>query len=267
MKIVVLHEPLGGARSVAPVPHGHGEGLLFLEPEPVGLPACARVKSVAHAPEELFGRGNLVRLARHEHPETQELAPRPQRRVGVDFADSITRAGHPAHPVEIAQAAGPALDVGLEQIHRAAEAFVASRRLGLEALDQASQVLLAEQSFVRVRDQVAKERLVPREKAQVEELGRGRQIRLREAHGVGRADDLVPYRKRGVPKRIKERLRERAGFARAEETRIDDEHYVGVAPKGDGSPPEAPDRGEGDAARPRSNRLLRHPKARAEPLL
>ncbi len=229
VEVVVLHEALGGERAVGPVPHRDGERLLLLEPEPVGLAPRPRVEPIADAPEELLRAGELLRLAPHEHPQPDELAPGAELRVRIAVGDAVARPCAPACPVEIAKAARAALDVGLEQIDRTAEALVTRCGLRVEPIDEATEGLLAEEALVRARDEVAQRRGVSGEEAQVEERGRRREVRLSERHRVGHAQHLMADRERRVPERIEQRLGERGRVARIEPRRVDDDGDVRVA--------------------------------------
>ena len=145
VQVVVLHQALGGARPVVAVSHRDAEGLLLLEPEAVGLPARARVEAVSHAPQELLGRGDLVRLARDEHAEAHELAPsaelgrrRPPRPRGSARAPPSARRRDRA--------------ARRRRSSRRARAGTPSRRsaradagLGVEAVDERAEVFLAEE--------------------------------------------------------------------------------------------------------------------------
>jgi len=249
MEVIVLHQPLGGARAVVAVAHGHRQRLLLLEAQAVPLARRAGVEPVAYAPEQLLGRGDLVSLASDQHPQPNQLAPYPQPRLGFGLAaDPVARASRPAHPVEIPQRARPAFHVGLEQVERAAESAVTGRGLGLQALDEAAQRLLGEEAIVGATDQVTQEVFVAGQETEIQQLrGRG-QIVLRQRYRVGGAEHLVADRERGVPQRIDQGLRERSRLLGAEDLGIDHHHDVGVAPQGDRPPAEAPHRRERDPA-------------------
>ena len=247
VQVVVLHEPLGRERAVGPVPHRDGERLLLLEAEAIASPRPG-VKAIAHAPEKLLGGRDLLRFATDQHTEAHELAPRAQLRVGVAVGDAVTRARAPARPVEVAQAARAALHVGLEQIHRAAEALVARGRLGVEAVDEAAERFLAEEPLVGARDELPERPFVAGEHAQVEQRRRRREVRLRKRHRVGDVQHLMTDGEGRVPERIEERLRERRRVSSVDPARIDDERDVRVAPQRDRAAPEAANGRERQAA-------------------
>ncbi len=239
VQVVILHEPLGRQGAVGAVSHRDRDRFLILETEPVRLPTGASVKAITHAPEKLLGGRDVLRLARDEHTEPHELAPGAELQIGVAMGDPVARPRRPACSVEVAKAARAALDVRLEQIHRAAEALVARRGLGVEAVDEPPERLFAEETFVGPRDDLAERRLVAREHAQVEQRRRGREVRLSERHRVGHAEHLVPHRQRRVPQGIEERLCERGRVSTVDSRRVDDEDDVGVAAERHGAAAEA----------------------------
>ena len=206
------------------------------------------MEAVAHAPQELLGGGHLVRLARDDRADADELPPDAEPRVGLGLtADAVAGTGRPADAVDVAQRAGAALHVGLEEVERPAEAGVPRGGLGLEALDEAAEVLGGEEAVVGAGDEVADEGVVAREEAEIEEGGGGGEVFLGEGDGVGGAEDLVADGEADVPQRVEEGLGEGVGGLGAEGAGRDDEDDVGVAPEGDGATPEAADGGERDS--------------------
>ena len=248
-----LHQALGGEGAVVAVAHRHGERLLVLEAEPVGLPGRAEVQAVPQAPEELLGLGDLVGLARDEDAHLDEPTPgtaRRARRAARLLADAVARARGPADPVEVAEPSGAALHVRLEQVHRAAEAVAPRGRLGLEPVDE--------------RAEVARRRRAPRWRsrracagAPRPRRGDGDRAAPSPSRGTSRAsgddlvgaEDLVADREAGVPQRIEERLDEGSRFLGADDLRVDDEDDIGVAVERDRAATEAPHGRERHAVR------------------
>ena len=248
-----LHQALGGEGSVVAVSHRHRQRLLVLEAEAIGLPARAQVQSVAHAPEELLGLGDLVRLARHHDAHLDEAAPGPARGSHAPLgllADAVAGPRRPADAVEVAKPAGAALHVGLEQVHRAAEALVPRGGLGLEPVDERAEVARRRRG-PRSRGRSACGGGLRRRRASAGRAAPSRSPGTSRASGsdLAGAQDLVADGQPRVPQRIEERLDERARLLRADDLRVDDEDDVGVAVEGDGAAPEAPDGGQRDPAR------------------
>jgi hypothetical protein len=121
---------------------------------------------------------------------------------------------------------------------------VARRRLFFEARDERRELALREEPLVRAVDDVARERLVARHNAQVEERRRRRKILLREPDRLARVEHLVADRERRVPERIEQCLGERRRARRGRRARIDKHHDVRVAAQRHRPAPEAPDRGQ-----------------------
>jgi len=132
-------------------------------------------------------------------------------------ADAVARPGGPADAVDVAEGAGAALHVGLEEVERAAEAGMPRRGLFFEALDEAAKILVGEEAVVGTGDEVAEEGLVAGEEAEIEEGGGGGEVFLGQGDGVGGAEDLVTDGEGDVPQGIEEGLGEGIGGLGAED--------------------------------------------------
>ena len=157
MEIIVLHEALGRGRAIGRVAIAHlrCDELLLFEGEAVASSARVRVQPIANAPQKLFGRTELARFARHQHPEPHELSPRAlrsrarfvERRLAL--TDAKARLHRPPRPVEITKPARAALHVGLEQVDRTTEPRMARRRLFVQALRERRELAFREDPAVR----------------------------------------------------------------------------------------------------------------------
>ena len=202
-------------------------------------------------------RGDLLRLARDEHAEAHELTPDAELGVHGAAADAIARTRRPARAVEVAKPARAALHVGLEQVHRSAEALVTRHGLRVEAIDEGAEILLAEESLVRARHEIVHRRVVPLDEPKVEQGRRRRQVGLGERQRVGHGEDLMPDRERRVPQRIEEALGEGRGVAGADLAGVHDHHHIGVAAERHGAAAEAAHGREREALDARAGRQPR----------
>ena len=110
--------------------------------------------------------------------------------------DPVAGPRRPARAVEITQRPRTVLHAWLEQVKRPSEALVASRCLAVEPVDERVERLVAEDALVRVRHELVEEPRVAGQKPQIEDLGRHRQVAVREAEDVLGAEHLVAHRHR-----------------------------------------------------------------------
>ncbi len=174
--------------------------LLLVEGEPVAAPARVRVEQVAHAPEHLGRLDDLGRLARDERAHAHQL---------VRLAHAEARLGRPARHVEIAQPALAVLHVGLEQVHRPAEAPVPLRHLALQPAEEEAQLRVGEERLLAAAPQRLREPAIPRHVPPVEQAGRRRQVVPGGVDELVHGDHLVPDGHPHVPQRIEQRVRHR----------------------------------------------------------
>ena len=186
-KVKRLHQPLRREGAILPVSHRDGDGLLVVEAQAVRLARRAHVQPVSHAPEELLRLGDVVRFAPDQDADLDELAPDAVHRAARLFADAVARPRGPADPVQVPQRSGAVLDVRLEQVHRSAEALAPGGRLGFDAIDERTKVVLAEDSLVRLVDERPQQGRVAGEQSQVEQGRRGLEVLLGERHDLARA--------------------------------------------------------------------------------
>ena len=118
------------------------------------------------------------------------------------------RLRRPAADAEIAHAARPVLEIGLEQEDRVAEAAVARPLLGAQPRHEVLGRRLGH-ARAEFRQKLAPQRLVAGQKARVEQRGRRRQIALGQRQRLLERADGVPGVDLGVPERIEDRLRQR----------------------------------------------------------
>ncbi len=257
--VIVLHEAFGRDRALfvfvaalTHVPERDRERLLRVEREPIGSPLRERVEPVANAPQKSLGGSRRVELAlieraaRDEHVERLSLAHGERRE-------------HPPRDLEIAQPARAELHVGLEEVDRVAVALVALLRvLGERAREVRRPPPRARQEL---RDEIAHGPRIARDRPQIDERRRGREVVLREREHLAWHRELVPHREPRVPERIQERVGESARVARPPDR---EEPHVDVAPEPHRRSPVAPRRREHDR---RSLRRDVRPSARVGEVL
>jgi hypothetical protein len=157
--VVVAHERLdaGSARRIA---HGERHALLLLEDEPIGEAARRQVQVIAQVGEKAPGQADVAPLA---------LGERAHAHHALEVFDAEARARRPARDVEITQAAGAVLHVGLEQKHRAAEALVPLHRALLQARQETRQLARAKHLREGALHQLVGEHLIARDVTEIEQ--------------------------------------------------------------------------------------------------
>ena len=177
------------------------------------------------------------------------VADGPRDRAAVDERGDVPlterRLEVPLQAGQIAQSPGAVLEVGLDEVHRAAVLVVALFDLGVEALEQGAALLAAEPAL-GLGAQLGHDPRVPGEGPHVEQRGRSGQILggLGEPgvgvvdHEVG-AQAHVPHRMDDRGDEVVERLRPRRLGRRPGE-----QHEVDVAVRAQLAPGERADRGQ-----------------------
>jgi len=263
VQIEGLHEPLGGLGAIVAEAHGDAKSLLLLEAEAIGLAGRARVKAIAHAPQEGLGARDALGLAAHEHPQPDEPTPDSEPGIAAPFDDTVSRSGGPPYPVDVAQPARRALHVRLQKVDRAAEAFMTGDGFVFESIDERFEVILAEQPFAGARQERAQDVLVAGEESHVEQGRCCRQILQGERRSVCGAQYLMAHREAGVPERVEHCLGDRGCLLRVD-IGVDDQNHVRIAVERNGASAEAPNGSQGDASRQsRSTRCPLEQEAKA----
>jgi hypothetical protein len=155
------------------------------------------VEMVADRPEKIARLVDLVRLARDEDAEPDQIG---------EFFHAPACARRPEPDVEVAKPAGAVLHVGLEQVDRCAEPLVALGDLRLEPSHERVQLAVAEHPAEGPLFERLPRGHVARDGPPIEERRCRGQVVAGRGERVGHADDLVPDAHACVPQGIEQRL-------------------------------------------------------------
>ena len=196
-QVVVLHEPLDGARR-APIAVAHALRDLRLQVEgETLLGAIGQIVQVAaYGPQELPGLGEPTQRPGIEHAvRDQFLRP----------LDPVEEATEPEQGLQIAQPALALLHVRLEQVAAVAGALVAGialRQLGLDERGAARADHLVLEALLELLEQAG----VAPQKARLEQIGADRQVGAGGAHAVGDRARRLAHFEAEVPEAVEQEL-------------------------------------------------------------
>src|SRR5690606_16660083 len=144
--VVVAHQPLDpvaqrhALRPWAEIAEERRDRLLLLEAQAIDPSPGPFVEEVADPPQKLAALFHRLELTRNERTDAYQIA---------EIADVPARPRRPEGDIEIPQAPGAVLDVGLEQVDRAAETVMALGNLVLEAAQESGKLRRREDACSR----------------------------------------------------------------------------------------------------------------------
>ena len=175
------------------------DDLMLLERQLVLMLLRVEVKLVPDPPNEIARGLERRKIRLVEHAARREI---------VERSNPELHLGDPERRMDVPQSAFALFDIGLEQIHRSAVAFVAFAAFRQFFTDEAVAVFFRERILDRLVE-FGVERLVAAEIARIEERGSNLHVFERHAHRVGDAARRVPDREAGVPERVEDFFRDR----------------------------------------------------------